>query len=195
MTDQELIQLLDQRSVEQWPARELALLRQRVRHSAQVRQAFLARVYLEEALQGALARPPYTAAALSAGVMALLAQKASSAALKAAFWWWGTLGGTALVLTVVVVGTWSLRNKPTLPEPAPPVVQRPVLPLVAPEPSDPKDAVPLAQVEWSPSDKVPQGFSPHWDPEAEEDPPPSQWSLPMGSSLPLVAPGPEGSGP
>ncbi len=192
MTDQELIELLDQRSVEQWPAEQLALLYQRVRRSPAVRQAFVARIRLEEALQQTLARPPYTTAALSAGVMALLSQGVSGLAVRAAAWWWGTLGTTALVLTVAV-GTWTLRTPDAIRPPVPPVVQRPALPLVAPEPSDLQDALPLEPVALSPSDEVPQGFAQHWDPEAAEETPGVPWSLPMGS-LPLVAPGPERSG-
>ncbi len=190
MTDQELIDLLDQRSVDQWPAEQLALLHQRVRSSPRVRQAFLARLRLEEALQGTLARPPYATAALCAGVAALLSQGVCSAAARAAAWWWGTWGTAALVLTVAV-GSWTLRRSDPPPAPKPPLVQRSPLPLVAPEPSDPEQAAPTDSVAWSPSDAVPTGFARDWDPEA---PAPPQWSLPMGT-LPLVAPGPERPGP
>ncbi len=195
MTDQELIELLDQRGVDQWPAEQLVLLRQRVRQNAAVREAFLARVRLEEALQGALARPPYTVAALSAGVAALLLRGASAGLARAAIWWWGTLGTTALVATVAV-GTWALRDLGRDQSPPPPLlVQRlEPLPLVAPEPSDPGQAEPLANAQWSPSDELPQGFARHWDPQATPDSSPSSWSAPMGA-LPLVAPGPDGTGP
>ena len=177
MTDQELLRLLDTCDLEQWSPGQLRALQRRVRQSQQVRQAFQARVRLEEALLATWGRPPWEATALAASVLAMLGQGVAATGARLA-WWWAL--GASVLLSLGGWGTWYLlrpqRAAPPV-QPAPASPSEP-FPLVAPEPLA---QAPQAPEESSPSDWQPEGFRPQW--ELRLQPPAS----PVGS-LPLVAP-------
>lgn len=103
MTDDDLIQLLAEKSPREFTLDELKLLQERVQQSAEIRQAIASTVELEGQLSAA-----FGAAGINVEKLWLRAELLPVAKKKSAKpWWWALVGLTACIL----VG-WYLRPQP-----------------------------------------------------------------------------------
>ena len=165
MNDQQLIDLVYEKSPGEFSADEISGLRARVGDSELVREALAERLRLERSLTETLATPPFSVAHL---IAAAKTGAAGGAAASGSLWSWG-LGGLGVALVVAVpLAVWH-AGRPAEPqiEPAPtPAVAIPATPIENPPPvlapapealqedPGPDDAGPGL----SPSDLIPDGF-------------------------------------
>mgnify|MGYP003600376007 FL=1 len=109
MTDDELLQRLEQSTPEEWTSDELDLLRERVRENAALAEAFADFVRLEQALTTSLSAGRITAEQ----VLARLDQRRRGP-LGLGRWW---RAAAALCLLAGGIGVWLMRRAPDEPEP------------------------------------------------------------------------------
>lgn len=163
MTDQQLIELIQQTPPDELSAEELRLLRQRMAESPAVRDALRAQLQLDQYLSGMLGRPELTAQVVLNRRWRLPTVHAGS------LWWVAALAVLVLLcVTLVIAAWWSSRQamlaghpkRPAVEDEAPPKSDRPTEPAPTEPPVPPSD----------PSDPSEPTMPPAEDPSAGQPP-------------------------
>lgn len=132
MTDERLLELIGERSVEDFTGTELAALHLRLKQSPAVREALRARLQLEQALHQTVSHVHLPIGLLLAKAAAIQATSTVAKLLG-----WGSVSG--FLIGLVSVGIVSRRGDPR------PVAQSPVIATQVTEPVSPSDALPAHQ--------------------------------------------------